>query len=93
MNDDQYWDQDVGVVAEEVMDRADRPGSFIRVNGASISVEPGSDSVEAIKTQARSAGLGKFRVYYNGAEVKPSEIPAQIAEGAMIELRPYDVAG
>jgi len=93
MNNDQYWDQEVGVEEERIMDTPDSPGSFIRVNGANISVQPGANAVETIKTEARNAGLGKFRVYYNGSEVKPSEIPAQITEGAMIELRPYDVAG
>ena len=93
MNNDQYWDQEVGVEEERVMDSPDRAGSYIRVNGANIAVETGANAVEAIKAEARNAGLGKFRVYYNGSEVKPSEIPAQITEGAMIELRPYDVAG
>jgi hypothetical protein len=93
MNDDQYWDQEVGVEEEQIRQTTDAPGSFIRVNGANISVQPGADAVESIKATARDAGLGKFRVYYNGSEVKPSEIPAQINEGAMIELRPYDVAG
>ena len=93
MNDEQYWDQDVGVEEETIREQADSPGSFIRVNGANISVDPGANAVETIKSHARDAGLGKFRVYYNGSEVKPSEIPSQITEGAMIELRPYDVAG
>jgi len=93
MNEDQYWDQDVGVEEEQIRQTTDAPGSFIRVNGANISVQPGADAVESIKATARDAGLGKFRVYYNGTEVKPSEIPAQVTEGAMIELRPYDVAG
>lgn len=93
MNDNQYWDQDVGVEEEQIRQTTDSPGSYIRVNGANISVQPGADAVESIKSTARDAGLGKFRVYYNGTEVKPSEIPAQITEGAMIELRPYDVAG
>ena len=93
MNDNQYWDQDVGVEEETIRRTTDAPGSFIRVNGANISVQPGADAVESIKSEARNAGLGKFRVYYNGTEVKPSEIPAQVTEGAMIELRPYDVAG
>lgn len=93
MNNDQYWDQEVGVEEETIRERPDSPGSYIRVNGANIPVQPGANAVETIKSEARNAGLGKFRVYYNGTEVKPSEIPAQIAEGAMVELRPYDVAG
>ena len=93
MDNDQYWDQEVGVEEEEIRQRPEAPGSFIRVNGANISVQPGASAVETIKATARDAGLGKFRVYYNGSEVKPSDIPTQITEGAMIELRPYDVAG
>jgi hypothetical protein len=91
--DEQYWDQEVGVEEEEIMEKADTPGAFVRVNGASIPVTPGTNSLEAIKNVAKDAGLGKFRVYFNGNEIKPSQAPAEIPEGAMIELRPYDVAG
>jgi len=93
MSDEQYWDQEVGVVEEEIMERPDRPGSFVRVNGANIEVRPGADTLESIKAVARDAGLGKFRVYLGGNEIKPSQAPAQVPEGAMFELRPYDVAG
>ena len=93
MNDDQYWDQEVGVEEETIRERPDAPGSYIRVNGANISVQPGANAVETIKAHERDAGLGKARVYYKGSEFKPSEIPGQITEGAMIELRPYDSAG
>lgn len=90
---DQYWDQEVGVVEEEIMDTPNAPGAFVRVNGANVPVTPGSNSLETIKSVARDAGLGKFRVYFNGNEIKPSQAPTEVSEGAMYELRPYDVAG
>jgi hypothetical protein len=93
MSEEQYWDQQVGIEEEEIMDESEVAGTFVRVNGANIPVTPGSNSLETIKGIARDAGLGKFRVYFNGDEVKPSQAPSEIPEGVMIELRPYDVAG
>lgn len=69
------------------------PTTFIRVNGASIPVTPGANFVETCKTHAVEAGLGKFRVFLDGDEVKPSNAPETISEGSSLELRPYDTAG
>jgi len=69
------------------------PNTFIRVNGANIPVTPGSNFKETVKAAAQDAGLGKFRVFMNGEEVKPSTAPEEISEGSRMELRPYDTAG
>lgn len=63
------------------------------INGSSIPVQPGSSLSETIKSMALDAGFGKFRVFLNGAEVKPSEAPDFISQGDRLEVRPYDVAG
>lgn len=73
-------------------DSAD-PNTFIRVNGSNMSLTPGTSFITAVKDAARNADMGKFRVYLNGSEIKPSQAPETIAEGSQIELRPYDVAG
>ncbi len=65
----------------------------IYVNGSSIAVQPGDSLVETVKRVALDAGFGKFRVYLNGTDVKPSEAPTQISIGDRIEIKPYDVAG
>ena len=67
--------------------------TYIRLNGSNVPVEPGSSFVDVVKTSAKDAGLGKFRVFLNETEVKPSEVPSLVDEGSKIELRPYDVAG
>lgn len=91
--EDRYWDQDVGVEEEPIASHTDTPGAFLRVNGARVSVDVGASFIETVKDEARKAGLGKFRAYLNGNEIKPSQAPSNIEEGMMIEVRPYDVAG
>ena len=68
-------------------------GTGIRVNGSFVAVEVGKPFAEAVTTVAKNAGLGKFRVFKDGAEIKPSEAPDTITEGLQLDLRPYDVAG
>lgn len=72
-----------------------RPASntCVIINGSSIPVSPGSSMVETVKRMALDAGYGKFRVFINNAEIKPSEAPALINENDKIEIRPYDKAG
>jgi len=67
--------------------------TFIRVNNANIDIEPGSNFKTVVKSNAKDASLGKFRVFLNGAEILPSDSPELVSEGDSIELRPYDVAG
>ena len=85
-----YWDNSPEVDVYEDMESVD---TYIRVNGSNIEVDPGSSFIDVVKSTAQNAGLGKFRVFLNGVEIRPSEAPEVIAEGDHVELRPYDVAG
>ena len=91
---DAYWDQGNVEVDESYDEESmDSRMSYILVNGATIEVQPGSSMKETVRTYARDAGLGKFRVFLNGSEVRPSEAPEVVEAGTKIELRPFDVAG
>lgn len=68
-------------------------GTYIEVNGAQLAVEPGAVMRDTIIMTAREAGLGKFRVYLNGQEIKPSQAPETFVEGDQVRLLPFDVAG
>ena len=89
MSEERYWDS--GSVEESGLDRG--VGTYIVVNGSRIPVNPGSSFVETVRSHAEDAGLGKFRVFFNGDEVKPSMAPDIVSENDNIELRPYDIAG
>lgn len=76
----------------------------IYVNGSFVQVEPGSAFQPTILEAARSAGLGKFRVFHSGGlehmrynpneEIMPEgdRVPEIFTEGTKVELRPYDEA-
>ena len=88
--EEQYWDGN----EERVYDEGPSDlNTFIRVNGSDRAIEPGASMVSTIKETARDAGLGKFRVFLDGQEIRPSEAPDTITEGMGLELRPFDVAG
>jgi len=90
---DEYWDGNEEE-QEEMFDYNDEvSGPFIRVNGSNIDVEEGASFKDTVKATAMDAGLGKFRVFLNGEEVKPSEAPDVFDENTRVELRQYDVAG
>ena len=84
------WDASEDTVFTEEQVSSD---TFIRVNGANLPIEPGTSFRSAVTNAAQNAGLGKFRVFLDGNEVKPSESPEVVQEGSHMELRPYDVAG
>ena len=87
--EDQYWDGN-----EEVQyDEETELNTYVRVNGSEMPVQVGQSFVSVVKETARSAGLGKFRTFLNGSEIRPSEAPDIVEEGMKLELRPYDVAG
>lgn len=86
----EVWDGSEDTVFEEFVQESD---TFIRVNGANVPIEPGTSFISAVKGAAQSAGLGKFRVFLNDNEIKPSESPEIVEAGSRMELRPYDVAG
>lgn len=88
--EDQYWDGN----EEKVYDESDSDlNTYIRVNGSDRQIDVGSSLTSVIKETARDAGLGKFRVFLNGEEIRPSEAPDVVEEGMGLELRPFDVAG
>lgn len=64
---------------------------YVRVNGENLEVDEGDNFVETIKNISIDAGFGKFRVYLNGEEIKPSQAPEFIDENMRIEVLPYDV--
>ena len=65
----------------------------VRVNGTTIPVEAGASFRDAIKNISLDAGFGKYRVFLNGAEIRPSEAPVVFAAGDKAEIRAYDDAG
>lgn len=87
-----YWDNSP---EEEVFDKEtiDEAGTYIRVNGSTLDVQPGANFISTVKEAAKNAGLGKFRVFINGLETMPSDAPETFEEGDVVELRKYDVAG
>lgn len=91
MSRDEAWDGSEDTVFVET--NRETSSTFIRVNGANLPIEPGTDFGSVVTNAARDSGLGKFRVFLNGDEIKPSEKPETVLEGSQMELRPYDVAG
>jgi len=89
---DEYWDQDSNEVLEEVILDDSVHNTFVRVNGSDVRVEPGMNFAEAIKDVALNAEFGKFRVFLNNEEVKPSTAPDVFESGMKAEIRPYDKA-
>ena len=77
----------------ENYDAVEGEGAGIRVNGSFVALEVGKPFAQAVTETAKAAGLGKFRVFKDGAEIKPSEAPDTITDGMQLDLRPYDVAG
>ena len=90
---EEYWDGNDEVAEDDGFEVISDYDTSIKVNGSELEVEPGSNFGQTVKGVAMDAGLGKFRVYLNGMEVKPSEAPATVSEGDNVELRQYDVAG
>lgn len=76
--------------------REDAPnGPSVLINGSYMTVETGAPIIETVKRMALDSGFGKFRVFLNGVDVKPSEIGANdtISASDRLEIKPYDVAG
>lgn len=93
MND--FFDQDTGEEEDEGnVPMTDRPeGASILVNGSYRPLEVGAPFLQAIKPVAIEAGFGKFRVFLNGTEVRPSTAPAEVSADMNLEIRPFDEAG
>lgn len=65
----------------------------VKIAGTTIPVEPGASFRDTIKQVSLDAGFGKYRVYLNGNEIRPSEAPQVFNTGDVVEVRPFDTAG
>ena len=77
----------------------DRPtGANVLVNGSYQPLEAGAPFLQAMKNVALQAGFGKFKVWLNGTEIRPSAIkegrvPSEVTADMRAEIRPFDEAG
>lgn len=88
MSENDVWGQEQFDYSEDIT-----VVTGVKVNGTVIPVEVGDSFRERIKNISLDAGFGKYRVFLNGAEIKPSEAPSVFAEGDVAEVRAYDDAG
>lgn len=87
-----FFDQDTG--RDENVPTMDSPdGASILVNGSYQRLEEGAPFLQSVQQTALQAGFGKFRVYLNGTEVRPSSAPAEVRSNMRVEIRPFDEAG
>lgn len=89
----EVWDGDMTRESVPLESTPAPNGPSVMINGSYIPVEAGASMVETVKRMALDAGFGKFRVFLNGSDVKPSEAPQTISYGDRLEIKPYDVAG
>ncbi len=68
-------------------------GPTILVNGSHQPLEVGANFMNSVKSVALQAGFGKFKVFLNGTEVRPSSAPTEIRPDHRVEIRPFDEAG
>ena len=89
-----FFDQNTGNEEEEMIPAINRPdGATILVNGSYQRIESGAPFLQSVKTVAAQAGMGKFRVWLNGTEVRPTSAPENFTSEMNVELKPYDEAG
>lgn len=88
-----FFDQNTGNETEDFQD-VNSVGATALINGSNQPLEVGSSVVPALQALARQAGYGKFKVWMNGTEVKPSAIKdSVIRPDDRFEIRPFDEAG
>lgn len=85
---DETWGSNEVFSYEDVND-----GAGVMVNGSKIPVAVGANFRETIKNISLDAGFGKYRVFFNGIEIKQSQAPVEFGEGDVAEIRAYDNAG
>lgn len=95
-----FFDQNTGEENEDLMmdDTPSVDGPSVLINGSRIPVEAGSNLLSTCKALALDAGFGKFKVYMNGTEIRPSmvrdgDVSSEINTNSRIEIRPFDEAG
>ena len=90
-----FFDQDTGY--EDGMDdvpATERPaGASVLVNGSYRNLEAGAPFLQSVQSIALQAGFGKFKVWLNGTEVRPSSAPSVVESNMSVEIRPFDEAG
>lgn len=67
--------------------------TYIVAGGEVYAAVPGESFKDAVLKAADQAGYGKFRVFLNSVEIRPSMAPRTFTEGDKVEIRPYDQAG
>ena len=87
----EFWSNTVDEGNPQTGNHAGQP--YIFVNGQKMNVEVGMPFASTVKEMAGQAGLGKFKVYMNGEEVKRSTAPENFEENMYAEIRPFDQAG
>ena len=65
----------------------------LTVNGSTSTLNEGASFADTVISAAKDAGLGKFRVMLNGAEIDPANAPSTMESGMALEIKPYEVAG
>jgi hypothetical protein len=88
-----FFDQNTGESYEDVPMNENPDGAAILVNGSHRPLEVGASFLDSVKSVASQAGFGKFKVFLNGAEIKPSSAPAEVRPNDRVEIRPFDEAG
>ncbi len=90
-----FFDQDTGNEFDEDVPMTDRPtnGPTVLVNGSHQSLEEGAPFLQSVQSIALQAGFGKFKVWLNGTEVRPSSAPENVTADMNVEIRPFDEAG
>lgn len=79
---------------DEYDERVDGP--TILVNGSTQPLEVGANFLNSVKSVALQAGFGKFKVFLNGTEVRPTamrESHPNVLPDDRVEIRPFDEAG
>lgn len=89
-----FFDQNTGEEEDSNVPMTDRPdGASVLVNGSHQPLEQGAPFLQSVQTIALQAGFGKFKVWLNGVEVRPSSAPAEVTNDMSVEIRPFDEAG
>mgnify|MGYP003565485131 CR=1 FL=1 len=89
-----FFDQNTGRNDESNISATDVPdGAIILVNGSYKKLEEGGNFLQQVKNVAALAGFGKFKVWLNGIEIRPSTAPTEVRHDHKVEIKPFDEAG
>jgi hypothetical protein len=88
-----FFDQTTGGDDNAVPTNERPSGATVLINGSYQNLEVGAPFLQSMQNMALQAGLGKFKVWLNGVEVRPSSAPAEISADMSCEIRPFDEAG